>query len=121
MKSAEERGETVNTYAVLDNLARRDPQGFLESRSKLRRRWSRVVTGDLGFRAVRAMAQPRRGRGWGAKSETPYKRMMEQRLAEAVHRLKDPSTIDAKPAREPLIAVARGVSCAAHADRNSIV
>ena len=46
-----------------------------------------MVTGDLGFRAVRAMAQPRRGRGWGEKSMTSYKRMMEPLLAEAAQLL----------------------------------
>jgi hypothetical protein len=45
-------------------------------------RWSQVVTADLGFRAVRALSQPRRGRDRGQKSMTGYKRMVEEMLAE---------------------------------------
>jgi hypothetical protein len=65
------------------DLARRDPTGFLESRSGLESLRSRLVTWRLMHDALVAKAAPRRGRGWGVKSTTSYTRAVRELLAEA--------------------------------------
>ncbi len=54
--------------------ARREPAGFYEEREKHTSFRSRLVTAFLTLRAAEKMAQPQRGRGWGRKSFTSYKR-----------------------------------------------
>jgi hypothetical protein len=62
------------------DLARRDPEGFLQSRSKApNTTHSQIVT---VFLAERAQASCRRGRGWGKKSATTLSRMADRMCQE---------------------------------------
>jgi hypothetical protein len=54
--------------------ARRDPEGFEEERQRHQSLKSRLVTARLVFDAIEMMDAPRRGRGWGRKSMTAWRR-----------------------------------------------
>jgi hypothetical protein len=67
------------------DLARRDPEGFIESRSKApNTTHSQIVT---VFLAERAQASCRRGRGWGKKSATTLSRMAERMCQDYIDHL----------------------------------
>ena len=76
------------------DLARRDPRRFRESRAGLRGLRSRLATGRLIHSAFENMAARRLGRGWGVKSMTSYKRVMDQLLGEASQPLEQGRRVD---------------------------
>ena len=65
------------------DLARRDPAGFLASRSSAPRTpRSEMVTARLIIRALDRGAEPRRGRTWGARSTTAWSRAASELFAD---------------------------------------
>jgi hypothetical protein len=69
---------SVQQHDARLDQARRDPEGFAQSREHLHSTRSQLVTAHLAMAAVEVMAAPRRGRGWGAGSMTSWKRAVEE-------------------------------------------
>lgn len=69
---------SVQTHDARLDHARRDPVGFLNSRAHLRSPRSGLVTARLAHRALALSVGARRGRGWGAKSMTSWKRAVAE-------------------------------------------
>ena len=75
---------SVQQHDARIDHARRDAEGFVESRRHLRSVRSGLVTAFLGMAAVEAMAAPSRGRGWGGGSMTSWKRARQEAFDQLV-------------------------------------
>ncbi len=74
---------SVQSHDSRSDLARRDPAGFLESRSRAPRTpRSEMVTARLIIRALDRGAESRRGRGWGRRSFTAWDRVIDEMRAD---------------------------------------
>ena len=75
--------ESVQQHDKRLDLARRDPTGFLESRSQAPKTpRSRTVTAWLAFAAIERDSKPRKGRTWGRRSTTWWTRLQAELRAE---------------------------------------
>jgi hypothetical protein len=69
---------SVQRHDARLDQARRDPEGFAQSREHLHSTRSKLVTAFLSFDALEVRAKPRRGRGWGRRSMTSWKRVGQE-------------------------------------------